>query len=115
MMVTPWVFLGGLVWRLTSMIVSYSTTANSGHDFDFVAVRERMRIQSAARHDLAIAFESDTLAGQAERHHQIRAGKRMLELADIAIYGYGNQGCIYTGKNHRTIEPSNHRTIAQRR
>jgi hypothetical protein len=97
-----------LCWLLTP----YSTTANGDDDFDFVTVRERMRVKRAARHDLAIAFNGDAFARKAERRYQSGAGERRFELAGVAIYGYGYHGGRELLGESKRVNPSFYRVCA---
>jgi hypothetical protein len=46
------------------------TPSDRDHDFEFVAVRQLYRLELAARHDLAIAFDRAALASEIERVNQ---------------------------------------------
>jgi hypothetical protein len=62
-----------------------STAANGNNNLDPVAINQRDTGMIAARHDLTVAFNGDTLAGMAERINECGNRQRGRELARFAI------------------------------
>ena len=63
-----------------------STAANGDHDFDLVAVGQRLGTVAAARHDFAVALERDAFAGEIQALEQLQAVERLLEAVRRAVY-----------------------------
>ena len=68
-------FMRGHVVSLETLMRG-SAAANGHHDFDFVAIGERLVGMSPARHDLTVAFKRHAFAGQTQRGNQPGAGER---------------------------------------
>jgi len=65
-----------------------STAANGDHDFDFIAVGQRLGAVPAARHDFAVALERDAFAGETQALELLLAVERLLEAVRRAVYRY---------------------------
>lgn len=60
-------------------------SADRDDDFQLVAICQQMLIELSARHDLAIAFQRDTLAAQLHLIEQHGDADRTIEMARFAI------------------------------
>src|SRR5262245_51698360 len=69
-----------------------SAAAHGDHDFQLVSVDDLLFRMAAAGHDLAVALERDTLAGEVELREQLGAIERRLQLARLAVDGDGDHG-----------------------
>ena len=64
-----------------------SAAADGDDDFDLIAVSQRLCAEPAARHDFAVAFERDALAGEIQALEQLPAIERLLKAVRRAVYG----------------------------
>jgi hypothetical protein len=62
-----------------------SAAADRDHDFEPVAVGDRVRGELAARNDLAVALDCDAFACEAERFDELREAQRLGELATLSV------------------------------
>src|SRR5262245_28380865 len=66
-----------------------SAATHRGHYLYPVAIGQQMFGVTAARHDLAVAFQCYALACQSECRDQVRAGAHRRKLAVVAVNGKG--------------------------
>lgn len=69
----------------------YSATADSGHDFQPIAISQRYGIKLAARHDFAVAFDGDALTDQFQHGNQLTDIERLRKLPGRAVDGEFDQ------------------------
>ena len=66
--------------------------ADRDHDLETITILQHAGVQSAARHDLAVAFDGDALACEVKRADQFDAGQGTIERAWFPVDVQCNHG-----------------------
>lgn len=69
-----------------------SAATDCGDNFQVIAILQHARPKLAARNDFGIALDGDAFSRQPQRVDQIRAGRGLVEGAELTIDGYRNHG-----------------------